>query len=182
MVYDPDFAADFIDKLGERSAGRPPVRAWMLVCAGNLIVPGFFGTMLTREGGRLGMVLGVLVVLWLGRRACRHAREAVLTVVYGGWVVAVLQIFPLLQVAAGFCGVGAAVQTGRAMRSDYTHIDDVFGGLLATLVTGGLLIVVAAVFGLIGRLAVRLCRWDGRGPAEAKAGRGGARSFFGRPQ
>ncbi|KAJ3058971.1 hypothetical protein HK102_010226 [Quaeritorhiza haematococci] len=101
-IDDPDFGDGKAAKYAKAPVGTPPVRAWTVVVAANLPVPLYFGIMVTSASGRLGMACGVLLIYWLGRRACHVAREAMVAVIYGGWAVAASQFFPVLQIAAGF--------------------------------------------------------------------------------
>ena len=147
---DPYFAGRIASKSGEPVDGPPPVLPWIGVYAVNLILPVWLGLMRTRDGGRIGMLLGIIAVFALGCRLCFVSREPVLTVVYGGWIVAASQFAPFLQILAGLIGVGAA----RAMSRETGNVDTVLGGFIATSLTGGILIAVAAAFGLVIRSIV----------------------------
>ena len=151
---DPYFAGRVEDKAGpskgERPASvkRPPVLAWTVVYIVNLFLPVFLGLSATREGGKFGMLLGVILYFTLGCYLCYVAREVVRTLVYGGWVVAVAQCFLFPHMIVGLFGVSSAGALGQAADLDVTSEP---GGFIATLVTGGILLAAAAVFGLVIR-------------------------------
>ncbi|APW61640.1 hypothetical protein [Paludisphaera borealis] len=164
MLDYPDFA--FLDNRGK---GPAPVLAWACVYVANLPYPLFCGVILTTDSGRMGMVLGILAVFLTGYRSCFVYREAILTVAYGGWIVAAFQFVPFLQVMAGLIGVAVAEATGQAASGDLGPINTVLGGFLATLVTGGILIALAAVLGLMTRGLTRMLNPADHGIAAKKA-------------
>ena len=114
----------------------------------NLIVPLFFGLMLTDKSGRFGMFLGVILWLALGCWLCFVSRRVVLTVVYGGWVVAAFQFWPSLHFLAGAVAIHAVQALGQASSAGAGELTSEPGGFLATVITGGLLLVVSGVLGL----------------------------------
>jgi hypothetical protein len=119
-------------------SGPPPLVAWFCVYAVNLIFPVAMGWSITREGGKIGMVIGIVAVFALGCRLCFMSRRAMLPVVYAGWIVAVSQLAPILHIFAGMVGVSVAHVFGdETMRGE---VNTVLGGFLATIVTGGILI------------------------------------------
>jgi hypothetical protein len=161
ITEDPYFAgpvadkAQFPDKLGPGQP--PPILPWLVVYVVNLIVPLILAVSATNQSGKVGMGLGILLVFALGCRLCFVSRRAVLTVVYGGWVVAAAQLFPLLQICAGIAGIRvASALSGWSMHREEKG-DSVLGGFLATVVTGALLLTVATVLGRIiqGLIAVK---------------------------
>ncbi len=165
---DPYFAGQILDKSGKPPGpgGPPPVVAWIGVYAVNLILPVYLGLMRTREGGRVGMMVGIITVFALGCRACFVYREAMLTVAYGGWIVAASQFVPFLHIWAGLIGVDVAV----AMTRETGDLSTAIGGFLATLLTGGILIAFAAVFGLVIRWIISW--YTRRAPRSAHACKG----------
>ncbi len=128
-------------------------RIWTLVFALNLIVPLFFGWMMTADGGRFGMAAGIGLLWYLGDRACGWTDGWGRALVSGGFVVALSQLFPLLQIWAGIVGTGIAtalerVTSGEPRVGGTLHTE--LGGLIATGVTGLCLMGVAAFCGGIG--------------------------------
>jgi hypothetical protein len=150
MLYDPDF--DVLRKRidAPRRPSPPPLGKWAWVFIVNLPVALFFGTLVTTAIGAAGMWLGVAVLFLIGRRACFVARESVLTVVYGGWILAAFQFIPVGQIAAGIMGVGAVQGMGLA-NPEMGPIHTALGGFLATIITGSLLLLAAAALGLVVR-------------------------------
>lgn len=163
QANDPDFPGDIIEKGGEQARIDPTMIYWTMVCLANLVAPGILGGIATSGNARVGMVLGVFVVLALGLAACQVHRWAVLTVVYGGWIVAGFQPLPLMQFAAGALGMMAAAEAEAVTGGRPLHLTTLLGGLIATVVTGGVLIGFAAAFGLAMRGLAFLGRmFDGR--------------------
>ncbi len=167
MYHDADFADPIVAKPGRPSMGATLASLWFGVCLVNMIVPALLGLERTRGDGRAGMFLGIVAVLGLGFLAYAggELRESLRTVTYGGWVVAATQIVPLLQFVAGGLGVGAADAMGWtadriATENFLARVDTLAGGLIATLVTGGLLIAVAGFLGFLGRLVHRPERFE----------------------
>ena len=154
---DPYFAGRILDKSGKRlgSGGPPPVLAWILVYTVNLGIPVLWGLMVTREGGRVGMVIGIIVVFAIGCRVCFVSRRAMLTVVYGGWIVALSQAFPALQIIAGIIGLSAV----RVTTSEERDVSTILGGFIATLITGCVLITIATA---LGAVIQRILSWSTR--------------------
>ena len=146
-VPDDPYFAGHIEKSIKPPVEPPPVVAWRCVYVANLIFPLLMGWMATREGGGIGMFIGIVAVFALGHRLCFIARRAMLAVVYGGWVVALFQLAPILHIFAGIVGVWVAHGFEDVTKRD--QVNTVLGGFLATIVTGGILIVVATALGLV---------------------------------
>jgi hypothetical protein len=136
---------------------------WTLVFAGNLVVPLLFGWDMTEGAGRVGMALAV-PLLWLagllgaGRSArCRPAAIA------GGICVGLSQVFPLLHFATGVVSLGVTKQLlwGPPILGEVggPRLASVSEGFLATLLTGGLLLVAAASCGLVAVTVLRAIGW-----------------------
>ena len=87
ILEDPDFAGyvsdEFLKGARPEARERPPWVAWSAVYAVNLILPLNFGSMVTRDGGRVGMLSCTLLLFALGCRVCFVSRTAILTVVWG---------------------------------------------------------------------------------------------------
>ena len=152
ILEDPDFDGYVPDKSlkGARPEARerPPWVAWLVVYAINLILPLHFGWTVTRGGGRVGMLSCTLLPFALGCRVCFLSRTAILTVVWGGWVVAAFQCVAVLHIVAGAIGLRTALALGLVTGQRADDVGTVLGGAMATVVTGGILLAVAAVFGL----------------------------------
>ncbi|WP_165068816.1 hypothetical protein [Paludisphaera rhizosphaerae] len=157
MRSDPDFAEPIVDKPLAPSSGTTLAWTWLGVALVNMLVPGGLGLLLTFNAGLVGMALGIAAVLGLGWYAAHIVPQVVRTVVHGGWIVAVVQFFPLLQIAAGSVGVEIVKALGLAEDSNPT-IGTVSGGFLATIITAALLIALAWMLGLVGRAVAFLVR------------------------
>ncbi len=153
---DPDFGDGKAAKFARALEGTPRTRAWTAVVAANLPVPLVLGLWVTDASGKIGMAFGVLLALWLGLRACHVAREAMLVVIQGGWVVAVFQLIPGPHVAAGFESITLVRAAGFTRSNVYVEVDTLLGGLLVPLATAAILIAVAAAIGLLMRLVKHL--------------------------
>lgn len=124
---------------------NPLIVGWVFVYILNLIVPLFLAMFVTDKAGKLGMTAAIVALLGLGCLVvprCRHAGKAV---VIGGGFTALLQFFPPLPMLAGTIGVAVARDMGQTLGGD--QIASEFGGFVATVVTGGVLIAVALVIG-----------------------------------
>jgi hypothetical protein len=137
-------------RAGDRRYASRLHLAWVIVFLLNLVVPGFFGWMVTESGGRNGMLIATLLLLALGYGACGAARRTARTLVFGGLLVTITQFFPLVQIVAGFIGLGIGEAIGQADMSDDAlpgQVKSEAGGFLITLVTGGLLMAISLVAG-----------------------------------
>jgi hypothetical protein len=125
---------------------------WLVVCALNMIVPGWLGWQLTEHGGRMGMLLAVLIIFAIGCCVCASARQIGFSLVVGGAAVALSQVLPVLQSLAGVASCAFAEAVGLYFGGDDTHLPAIVGGELGgcviTLMTGGSLITAALVAGL----------------------------------
>lgn len=150
-IEDPDFAARFPARSapGKGPVDPPPFLAWVGVYLPNLIIPVYFARMICNEPAMVGMVFGVLVVFGVGCRACFRSRRLMLAIIYGGWVVGASQFLPMLQMFAGSFAVGGVAALGLTTSGRAEDVNTAAGGFVATLITGALLLAVAASFGLI---------------------------------
>ena len=172
ITEDPYFAGQTAQELASGklidARKRPPYLAWSLVYIANLVVPLYLGTAVTDGSGRVGMAIGVVVVFAIGCRVCVMSRWSVLTVVYGGWIVAISQFMPCLQSFAGMMGVGTATALGLATNPRGDHVNSGAGGIVATLVTGFLLLLAATIAGLLIRGVMKLSRGPSRSNSAGK--------------
>jgi hypothetical protein len=124
---------------------------WTPVFALNLMVPLFFGWMVTQEGGRIGMGAGIALLWYLGYCLFGLSEACGRALVIGGVLVAVVQFCPILHILAGLASVGLADALWHGSFADM-RINTEIGGFIATLVMGLLMMGVAAVIGAIGSL------------------------------
>jgi hypothetical protein len=152
----PRFRSDSASNtIAARHILRPIFVAWTIVFALNLVVPGLLGWSFTRDGGRIGMVVAVVLSLLVGGWVCAVARRIGLTLVVGGAFVAASQFVPLLQVVAGLIGVWVGAALGQVNEE---RVFNEFSGFLVTMTTGSLLMGTALVAGLAIQ-AVTPRRW-----------------------
>jgi hypothetical protein len=126
----------------------PRLLGWSVVYVLNLIIPGFFGSIVCRDGGNLGMVLGVVAfyvaVTWAVMRWPRFARWATL----GGTAVALTQFAPLIQFWSGSLALwlwGGLIGATRLKLGDGVIAE--VGGFVVTVLTGQPLFMVAILLG-----------------------------------
>jgi hypothetical protein len=152
---DPYFAGQVAPKAGQpeglQDRMKPPVLTWVVVYVTNSIVPLYLGLMLTANAGRLGMFFALGLLLALVYRVISISSRVEVAFEVGGWVVAVSQFFPLLQVIAG--GIGMVVTRTMGQATDgyrpLIYVQSELGGFVATILTGSILISVALSIGLL---------------------------------
>lgn len=149
MAFDSDF--DQMSTKGPRrsSEPEPPIMPWSALYLANLPLPMFMGFCVAYGPGVIGMAVGIAGLYLAGRGACRADSWGVLMFSYGGTLVAGLQMFPVLQLIAGMLGVGTASALGQGGSADNSLPLTAAGGLIATLVTGVVLIACATVAGFV---------------------------------
>lgn len=132
-----------------RSSGHDWQWGWALAVVANLPVPLLFGFAVVAHGGLFGMLAGIVAFWLVGAAvvACVPRLRAVL--VYGGAVLALTQVLPVLQIVAGVVAVELFDTTPEPM-SELT-------GFLVTLVTGGQLALVV----LLCRVSCSVLGWLG---------------------
>lgn len=120
--------------------------AWTLVFACNLIVPLSLAWQMSEHAGRIGIGLAIVVYWMIGLVTCADGgRRGGRPLVAGGIWVALSQLLPIAQILAGLAGVWSwAAISGQEHRPL-----SVLGGFTMTIVTGGLLLTLAEVIGLI---------------------------------
>lgn len=132
------------------ATARPMCRAWLVVFLANLPVPLFFGWAFTTQHGRFGMATAIVVWWLLGHQVCKASRWCGLAIVAGGIFVAMSQFLPVLQLYAGAVSLGIGSRLGQAWdEGGEQQVTTELGGFLVTMLTGGLLMVVAVMCGSI---------------------------------
>lgn len=132
---------------------------WSNVYLVNLPVPLFFGFLVTSGGGWIGMGCGVIVTWCLGQIVCLWSGTLRKALVIGGCVVALTQLFPVLQ----FILVGIAVDlwegaTGISFDGGpqpRTALE--FSGFAVTLLTAQMHIAIAVAVGYLALGVRELC-------------------------
>ena len=152
MDHDPYFAGRPPDKTANEP--NPMIVVWVAVYSSNLLVPLFISSFVTDKAGKFGMTIAIFLVLGLGCLVVprhRHAGKAVIT---GGCFTAVFQFLPALPLFAGTIGVAVARNMGQTI--GHEQIASEFGGFVATVVTGGILITMALT---MGAMVVGISAW-----------------------
>jgi hypothetical protein len=127
-------------------------RDWTDVYVANVFLPLVIGGLVTSNGGSLGMLCAVLTIWAVGLVVCTRAARLGRVLFAGGKVVAVCQLFPVLQVVSACCAfwawnaVGGTLNRGGLMSE--------VGGFAVTLLTAQPLLLAAFVFGGGHRLLI----------------------------
>ena len=125
--------------------------AWLAVFLMNLPLPLLFGFAVTSSGGGYGMLVGVGAVWLIGHVAVARFHFQRGAIVFGGAFLAVSQLLPLLQIAAGMAAMTvAAFNPHRSFANELAFA--------VTLLTAAQLAVAA--LGL-GRVLRWLASWQG---------------------
>jgi MFS family permease len=144
-----------------RRAGTSTYGSWVFVFFVNLAVPLLFSSSMNQEHGRLGMFVAALLLLALGSCICAAGRKLAATLIAGGAIIGLTQLFPGLQLIAGVIGMTVGQALRLADIGDENRparlISD-YGGFVVTFVTGGILIATAACSGMLLRL-ITPARW-----------------------
>jgi hypothetical protein len=116
-----------------------------------MAVPLLFSGPVTEQHGKLGMGVALVSFLACGCYLCAYHRKLAVALLVGGVLVALTQLFPILQIVAGLIGmaVGQAFgQTSSGEDEATPHLTGELGGFVVTLITGGILIGAAACSGV----------------------------------
>jgi len=121
---------------------------WTLVYAANLVMPALLGLPAVQGLGFAGVGLAI-VALWFAGLPIGDKNPRVLRrLARGGVVVALSQLLPVLQIAAGTLAlILTDVLPGAAAERSLELISDPMRGFMATAMTGGLLLSAALMFG-----------------------------------
>lgn len=121
---------------------------WTLVYAANLVMPALFGLPAVQGLGFAGVGLAIVALWFAGLHIGDKNPRLLRRLARGGIVVALSQLFPVLQVAAGTL---ALIFTGvfpvAAVEGSVELISDPMRGFMATAMTGGFLLSAALLFG-----------------------------------
>jgi hypothetical protein len=144
------------------------VIVWACVFGANLMIPLLFGWDRTSHRGTFGLV-GAVATLWITSSALLLMyRKLAAPVIVGSILVAVSQVFPILQVLAGVLSFALAESMGLTEAEDLGpgRIESFSGGFLVTFGTGLLLMAGGAGCGLLIRLITPGPWWRFRAAAK----------------
>lgn len=130
---------------------KPVWRRWSRVFALNMIVPLLFGLPMTFGIGWVGMFAAVPVLFALGGCVCACQPNIGRALIRGGVLVALSQLFPVLQIMAGLVAMDLTAVLGqvKATVGRPPEVASVSGGFLMTIFTGLLLMCAALFLGLL---------------------------------
>lgn len=126
---------------------------WALAVAANLPVPLALGTFTVVKGGAVGMFAGVIAFWLVGAAVIARVPPARSFLVTCGLLFAITQFAPVTQFMAGAAALDLCAPSFQAPEFGPSLSEPT--AFLVTLVTGGLLLVVA----LAGGLFIRLVGW-----------------------
>lgn len=130
--------------------------AWIVAVLINLPIPVMFGISMTKGVGRLGMVVGTILVSIVGLQLCRTKAFLMLRLCIGSVLTALSQFYPVLQMLVGIVGVGIS----RFVCSPFSPGSGDLSGpvevTLATVLTGLGLILPSIGMGFVVGLLIRL--------------------------
>lgn len=142
-------------QLADRSEPRSAGWGWCIGYGVNLPVPVFFAVDVIGTTGLGGMVLGMAVVMTLGIVAAKRYKQLDRIALLGGLLLALSQLFPVLQLVIGAVVGGILERSGYSFHS--TIMDDppegaelgVLGCMLAVLMVSTMLMAIALGIGTV---------------------------------
>jgi len=123
---------------------------WPIVFTVNLIVPTLFGLQLTRDHGRVGVLIALFGFLTTGWLFCFVKPKAARALIFGSVLIALSQIYPLIHILSGSIALSITTRVNLAVAGDdsqLAHVASETGGFLITLLTGLILLACAAATG-----------------------------------
>ncbi len=127
---------------------------WLGVTAVNLPVPLVLASSIAVGNARLGMALAAIPFVAVGFWICQLGQFRAKPFFIGAGLVAVSQCLPLLQIMAGLVALTVAESVEKAIFTNSSpgsfqegELTTVIGGFVATIMTGGQLMLVSALLG-----------------------------------
>lgn len=117
---------------------------WSVVFVANLIMPLQFASLIVHQRAWIGVSLAVAAYWRAGLYACRKNRSMSLSLIIGGGLVALSQVYPLLHILAGSIALHA---NSVSLEVGSDSLTGAVSGFLATAITGGILLTVATLVG-----------------------------------
>jgi len=117
---------------------------WSVIFVANLIVPLWLGWLFCSPAGRIPMMIAAFVLWWLGLFAKRLPQAPRTWLVVGAVALAVSQVCPMIHIVVGAAAI--TIASADPVDPEFSGLGAA-GGLLATVLTGGALILVAFVGG-----------------------------------
>ena len=134
---------------------------WLGAAGINVIVPALFAMPIVKGAlAILGVVLGVITILFIGACVCWWRPSIGLIMMRGGFLFALSQLFPIMQLVAGQFGFIVASRLGGILfYDDFQYLGGFAPTFAATIVTGGILIAGATVLGALLKLVTNRDWW-----------------------
>ena len=129
---------------------------WIVVILANLILPLPMGLSCTAGSGITGIFAAIGLLWFFGHVESGKAPRMGFALNAGGLIVAMSQLYPGLQIISGILGLSIGERIGLVSRD--MKISSAMGGLLVTLLTGGMLIAIAWMAGLVVRGVTEVVR------------------------
>jgi hypothetical protein len=128
-----------------------------------MIVPLLLGWSMTESGGKIGLLIATITLFAAGECLCIFAPTIAAPVIVGAVVVALSQLYPILQMIAGLAAVGIGRRLGLMLDADPVGVfRSGAGGFVVTVVTGSILIAESAAVGLLIRVITPNHWWSAR--------------------
>ena len=125
---------------------------WPLVFCMNMVVPLLIGLGLTNASNRIGLFLASASLFALGWIGCYRSPRFARKLIVGAGAIAISQVFPVLQIVAGFFALAVAEKSGMSRYDDNlptgSELSDV-GGFVVTLIVGCILLGFSLIIGLV---------------------------------
>jgi hypothetical protein len=107
---------------------------------------------MTSHQAKLGVAFAIALVACLGYYLCLKQPTAILLVIRGGILVALSQVFPVLQIVCGASAIQSLIAIGWIPNSSFQQmLSSVAAGFFVTLLTGTFLILLSFFAGLLLR-------------------------------
>jgi hypothetical protein len=128
---------------------------WTVIFSLNLIVPLLLSTALTQDGGGVGVAFGIAALWMMGLAGCFLPRSFRKSMLVGGSIAALTQIFPILQLLCGSIAIASWQKlTGLSVEKPDSLIElSTFG---ITVLTGQFLIASSTIMVLILSAILRI--------------------------
>ena len=120
---------------------------WTRIYAANLILPLLICTPYVRGTAGNGVFLAVTAYWLAGNYACRKKLWIMKPLMIGCRLVALTQLFPILQVSAGILALNVVSGYPPVLAST-RNLPDVRSGFMGAAINGGILLFVATLVGL----------------------------------
>jgi hypothetical protein len=132
------------------------ISQWIVAFHLNLLMPGMLGLIITDGPAHWGMLVGIIICLTFGLVLVCSSKHLGTLLIRGAWPVAALQFLPMMHMFIGAVAVagGSRFNVNVQSHRDVEHLDSFLGGLLANGFTGGALMTISLVAGILLQLVI----------------------------